>query len=121
VITARRLRRTMTPAERVLWKAVRNKRLAGLKFNRQHPLLVVIEGRETFVVADFYCHKLGLVVEVDGPIHDTQKANDKIREAAIERIGLRVIRFTNDQVYDELPLVLEAIKNEKTNCPLSID
>ena len=74
------LRRDMTPAERLLWKEVRANKL-GVHFRRQQ----VIQG---FIV-DFYCHKAGLVVEVDGDIHDLQKEEDERRETVLSAWGLR--------------------------------
>ena len=61
---AKQLRREMTPAEQAIWQRVRKNQLGGLHFRRQQ----VIRG----FIADFYCHTAGLVVEVDGPIHDAQ-------------------------------------------------
>jgi very-short-patch-repair endonuclease len=61
-VNAKVLRKTMTDAEILLWKALRNRRLNGFKFRRQHP----IKG----FIADFYCHEARLVIEVDGEIHD---------------------------------------------------
>jgi very-short-patch-repair endonuclease len=86
---AKELRREMTPAEKILWQEVRAKKL-GVRFRRQQ----VIQG---FIV-DFYCHKAGLVVEVDGDIHDLQKEEDERREKALREMGLRIVRFRNDEV-----------------------
>ncbi len=86
---AKELRREMTPAEKLLWQEVRAKKL-GVRFRRQQ----VIEG---FIV-DFYCHKAALVVEVDGDIHDLQKEEDERREKVLSALGLRVVRFRNDEV-----------------------
>jgi very-short-patch-repair endonuclease len=98
---SRLLRRQMTPAECVLWDAVRGKRLAGLRFRRQQ----VIDG---FVV-DFYCHTARLVVEVDGRIHETQRGHDIARDQILAGRALRVIRFTNDDVLNNLQDVLRRI------------
>jgi very-short-patch-repair endonuclease len=86
------LRNSMTKAESVLWEELRNKRFIGLKFRRQHPI-----GR--FIV-DFYCHKLKLVIELDGGIHDLPEVaeNDKNREEELREFGLNVIRFTNEEI-----------------------
>jgi very-short-patch-repair endonuclease len=91
----------MTPAEEWLWEALRGGRLDGLKFRRQQ----VIGG----YIADFYCDAAGLVIEVDGPVHDTQAGLDQAREEAINLHGLRVLRFPNDRVLNQLPDVLAAI------------
>ncbi len=100
---AREMRRHPTAAEATLWEALRANRLEGWHFRRQQ----VIQG---FVV-DFYCHRGSLVVEVDGPIHAQQAAADQEREQALEEIGLRVMRFSNSQVLEELPAVLHAIRD----------
>jgi very-short-patch-repair endonuclease len=101
---ARKLRDNATEAEDILWSALRNKQLNGYKFRRQHPL--------SFYIADFYCHEFKLVVEVDGGYHQTKKQIllDNRRTADIEFQGLKVIRFTNEEVTIDLPNVLDRIK-----------
>ncbi len=98
---ARRLRRAATPAEQVLWGCLRGRRLAGVKFRRQQ----VIAG----FVADFYCPDAGLVVELDGPVHDGQTAADAERERVLTSRGLRVMRVANERVSADLAGVLGAI------------
>ncbi len=98
---AKELRREMTPAEKLLWQEVRAKKL-GVRFRRQQ----VIAG---FIV-DFYCHKAALVVEVDGDIHDLQKDEDARREKVLREMGLRIVRFRNDEVVKELSAVVGKIK-----------
>ncbi|MBI3164096.1 MAG: endonuclease domain-containing protein [Chloroflexi bacterium] len=94
---AKELRREMTPAEKILWQEVRAKKL-GVRFRRQQ----VIQG---FIV-DFYCHKAALVVEVDGDIHDLQQDEDARREKALSALGLRVVRFGNDEVVRDVSAVV---------------
>ena len=96
-------RKNPTEAEEKLWQEVRDKKL-GFKIRRQHAI-----GR--FIV-DFVCIEKKLVVEVDGPIHEAQKREDREREQIIEGEGFRIIRFTNDQVLNSLPDVLKKIKKE---------
>jgi very-short-patch-repair endonuclease len=96
------LRREMTPAEKILWEELRANRL-GVHFRRQQ----VIEG---FIV-DFYCHKAGLVIEVDGDVHDLQKEEDERREKVLSALGLRIVRFRNDEVVRELSAVVGEIKS----------
>lgn len=98
---ARQMRRDPTPAEQKLWQRLRGKQLIGLKFRRQHPI-------DRFIV-DFYCRQTYLVIEVDGPIHDYTAEEDAIRQEFIEFQGLRVLRFTNEQVLGEIEGVLEQI------------
>ena len=96
------MRQNMTPSERRLWSELRTNRLDGWHFRRQQ----IIDG---FIV-DFYCHRAGLIIEVDGPIHDSQQDMDAEREAVFLNRGLKIIRFTNDQVMNEMPSVLEDIR-----------
>jgi very-short-patch-repair endonuclease len=98
---AKELRREMTPTEKLLWQEVRANKL-GVHFRRQQ----VIEG---FIV-DFYCHKSGLVVEVDGDIHDLQKDEDARREKVLSEMGLRIVRFGNDEVVNDLSAIIGKIK-----------
>ena len=98
---AKELRHEMTPAEKILWEELRANKL-GVHFRRQQ----VIQG---FIV-DFYCHRAGLVVEVDGDIHDLQKEEDERREKVLSEMGLRVVRFGNDEVMRGLSAVVGKIK-----------
>ena len=98
---ARELRRDMTPAEKILWQELRANKL-GVHFRRQQ----VIAG---FIV-DFYCHKAGLVIEVDGDIHDLQQAEDARREKALSEIGLRIVRFRNEEVMKDLSAVVGNVR-----------
>ena len=99
---AKELRQDMTPAEKVLWDELRANKL-GVHFRRQQ----VIAG---FIV-DFYCHIAALVIEVDGDIHDLQQEEDARREKALSELGLRVVRFRNDEVTKNLLVVVEKIKS----------
>lgn len=101
---AKDLRKNMTDAERVLWSYLKQN-FEGFKFRRQHPLGIYI--------ADFYCHKAKLVIELDGGIHEVEetKRNDEIRQRSIEQDGIRVIRFKSDEVFKHLEIVLEKIKS----------
>jgi very-short-patch-repair endonuclease len=108
-IRAKELRRNMTRAESLLWERLRNRRLCGLKFRRQHPL-----GRS---IADFYCAEYRLVVELDGVIYDTQHGYDEERTRQFETFGYRVIRFRNDQIENEMEKVLSLISGTCTPLP----
>ena len=90
---ARSLRRPLTPAEYRFWLYVRNRKMSGFKFRRQHPI-------SNFIV-DFYCHRLRLVVEIDGGIHNLEhiKKYDLEREAKLKDLGLSVLRFSNEDVF----------------------
>ncbi len=97
---ARQMRKNPTAAEEALWQSLRKRQL-GVKFRRQHAI-------ERFIV-DFYCRDASLVVEVDGPIRQYTVEEDAIRQQFLESQGLRVLRFTNDQVLNDLENVLATI------------
>ena len=96
-----KLRREMTPEEMLLWARLRGNRLRGLHFRRQH----LIHG----FIADFYCHASGVVVEVDGGVHDTQVEYDAARDLAFATLGLLALRFRNAEVTGGMAGVLERI------------
>jgi very-short-patch-repair endonuclease len=101
---ARDLRQQDVPCETRLWRALRGRRFAGLKGRRQRPI-------GPFIV-DFYCDKCLLIVEVDGETHIGNQDADRGRQEYLESIGLKVLRFWNNQVYDDLEAVLQAIHVE---------
>jgi very-short-patch-repair endonuclease len=103
---ARQKRHEPTQAEDRLWQQVRRDQL-GAHFRRQHAI-------ERFIV-DFFCASAHLVIEVDGAIHDYTPEEDAIRQKYLESLGLCVIRFTNDQVFDELDKVIESIRQALNN------
>jgi len=96
-------RESPTYAEAILWKALKDKRLGGFKFRRQHPI-------RTYIL-DFYCHAARLAVEVDGGYHQNveQRDYDARRTADLVEIGVSVIRFTNEEVINDLGAVLAAV------------
>ena len=98
---AKLLRANMTEAELKLWSYLRNNKL-GVRFKAQHPI--------DLFIADFYCHQVKLVVEVDGSIHNLQTDYDEGRTEEIERFGIVVIRFTNDEVIHHIDKVLISIQ-----------
>ena len=100
---ALQMRKNPTEAERAMWKILRKFRQSGFPFRRQHPI--------EFYIADFYCHKLKLVIEVDGEIHTEREIqrNDEGRAGELERFGIKVLRFTNSQILYDSDLVVEKI------------
>ena len=100
------LRKNMTKAEKKLWAALRRKQVNGKRFRRQHPI-----GK--FIV-DFYCHEVKLVIELDGSIHNfqEQKEYDLGRSEDIQQLGIKIIRFTNKQVMNNLNKVIADIESE---------
>jgi very-short-patch-repair endonuclease len=107
------LRHAMTAAEKLLWDRLKNRKLNGLKFRRQHPIHLYI--------ADFYCHEKRLIVEVDGGIHNKLpvKEHDENRSAELDRLGITVIRFTNEQIIQNIEKVLEQITSQPVIRPSS--
>lgn len=103
---ARELRNNMTEEEIILWSKLKHKQLKDAQFYRQKPI-----GN---YIADFYCAKYNLVIELDGSQHFTEdgKEYDECRDNYMEACGLKVLRFTNYQIKRELYLVLDAIYNE---------
>lgn len=97
------LRRNMTKAEFILWQKLKGKQLEGVKFRTQYSV-------GQFIV-DFYCTELKLAIEIDGESHFLLGAQeyDQERQAFIESVGIRFLRFTNDEVYGNLEGVLERI------------
>lgn len=99
---ARNLRQTRTEAEELLWGLLRDRRLMGCKFRRQHPI-----GR---YIADFACLDRRLVIELDGDVHRSRHAQDRQRTAYLVSKGFEVIRFWNSAVTNKPDLVLAKIR-----------
>jgi len=100
---ARAMRKRPTEAEKLLWRQLRGKQFNEFKFRRQHPI-------DRFIV-DFYSREAGLVVEVDGPVHDSpeHKEYDAQRSRFLRESGLVILRFQNDKVLYDMDLVLQDI------------
>ena len=100
------LRENMTEAEKLLWEKLKDRSLFKYKFRRQHPI-------DIFIV-DFYCHPLRFVLEIDGGYHlkSEQKEYDFGRSAELENWELKIIRFTNDEIYTTLDEVVRKIQSE---------
>ena len=98
---SRDLRNNLTDAEKLLWSRLRNKQILGLQFYRQKPILNYI--------VDFYCHEIGLVIELDGGQHGTDDAveYDAERTKFLEALGLTVVRYWNHDVFGWTDVVLE--------------
>jgi cyclase len=100
---ARKLRNEPTSSEIIFWNLLKQN-FPGFRFKRQHPI--------SQYIADFYCHKLMLVIEIDGSIHRTEEAkeSDLIRDEFMESLNLKVLRFTNDEVCKNGENVVEKLK-----------
>ena len=99
-VRARTLRRDETDAEAIVWWQVRNRQLNGFKFRRQVPIGPYI--------ADFVCQERRLIVELDGGQH-AGSLRDVIRDRYLERLGYRVLRFWNHEVFENTDAVLEHV------------
>lgn len=99
----------MTDTERVLWRRLRQRQIGGLKFRHQHPI-------EKFVV-DFVCLERKLIVELDGSQHVEMMGEDEKRTAFLQHRGYKVIRFWNNQVFDDIEGVLSEIAFELNDDP----
>lgn len=105
-IRARQLRKQATPAEKILWEQLRNRRLIGIKFRRQHVL-----GR---YIVDFFCPAKHIAIKLDGEIHRYQEEDDLNRTINLEEMGVKVIRFRNKDVEQDLDTVLVKIAESCT-------
>ena len=112
---ARAFRQELTPAEQALWERLRDRRLQGLKFRRQHPL-------HGFVL-DFYCPTANLVIEVDGAVHadPVQRQRDVERSQQLTARGLRVLRVSNQQALTDIEPTLRAIADACLAAPEPYD
>jgi methionyl-tRNA synthetase len=100
---ARKLRENQTDAEQLMWGLLRDKRLGGAKFRRQHPV-------EPYVL-DFYCHEAKLAIELDGGGHAEEQARDTRRDSDLAAKGIETLRVWNNQLFNETESVLELIWN----------
>jgi very-short-patch-repair endonuclease len=101
--TARRLRRSQTDAERILWFRLRDRRFDGWKFRRQFPI-------DRFIV-DFFCADAHLIIELDGGQHAVRAQHDKQRTRILEAMGYLVLRFWNNDVTQNIDGVLQVISD----------
>jgi imidazole glycerol-phosphate synthase subunit HisF len=100
---AEELRKNPTAAKNLLWQYLKANQ-TGVRFKRQHPIWMYI--------ADFYCHELKLVIEIDGSVHDLKEVKDRdvIREEDIRLFGIKVIRFSNNDIKTRLSEVVKEIQ-----------
>ncbi|MGY6744808.1 MAG: HsdR family type I site-specific deoxyribonuclease [Cecembia sp.] len=108
---ARELRKNQTPAEETLWQLLRNKKLNGLKFRRQHQI--------GSYITDFYCHEKKLIVELDGEVHNNpeRKKHDSKRDKFLISSGFNILRFSNEEVFNDIENVLKQIAGFKLPSP----
>ena len=103
---AKELRSNQTKAEKELWNILGAKKMMGLHFRRQHPI--------NMYIVDFYCHTIRLAIEIDGGIHKKREKheNDLNRTAELERFDITVIRFSNNDVINNIEMVKIRIESD---------
>jgi very-short-patch-repair endonuclease len=106
----RDFRKNQTPSENTLWQMLRNRKLEGYKFCRQHPIKVMLNEEIRYYIADLYCHEKKLVIEIDGKVHDSQKEYDDYRTYIINQLGIRVLRLPNEEL-DNITGVIAKLKS----------
>ena len=99
---ARKLRINLTPAEKILWELLKNKKLDGYRFRNQHPIYRYI--------IDFYCHERKLAVEIDGDVHKSRREYDEFRDRYLESIKISTLRFNNEDVFNNITYVISEIR-----------
>lgn len=96
-------RKNQTDVERILWRHLRNKQIDGFKFRRQYPV--------SSYILDFYCVEKQLAIELDGSQHIGNKNYDTTRSQYLNKIGIRVLRFWDNEIIENIDGVLEVIRN----------
>jgi very-short-patch-repair endonuclease len=109
LLTRRELRNNSTPEEAVLWTQIKSRKIKGYKWRRQHPI--------GSYILDFYCPEAKLCIELDGAAHYTYNGarEDNIRTSFLNSKGIKVIRFENRLIWDNIDYVLEIIEQELEN------
>ena len=108
---SRELRLNMTESEKLLWKEIRNRKLSGFKFLRQHP--IIYKGdltRLNYFIADFFCDEKKLAIELDGPMHESNKEYDEFRDSELKNLGINVLRIKNEELTN-IKKVLQKIES----------
>jgi very-short-patch-repair endonuclease len=112
--TARRLRKEQTEAEALLWEELKGRKICGVKFLRQHPITFEYNGKKRFIVADYYCHKAKLIIELDGGIHEKTKDYDNARDNLVKSLGFNILRIQNNDVKNNLLETITRVNNIMT-------
>ena len=111
---SRKLRKNMTNAEKLLWNELRAKKLNWIKFTRQVPTYIYTENSwlDRYIIPDFLCSKYKLIIELDWNIHDLEEIYilDKEKEKILESLGYKILRFRNEEVFEDMKWVLEIIR-----------
>lgn len=110
-LLARKLRTHPTKSEERLWYYLRKRQLKGKLFLRQHPIIYdSVNNEHFFYIPDFYCSECKLAIELNGKIHLGTKERDSKRDQILAEIGITVLRFKNDELYD-INVVLDKIES----------
>ena len=100
---AREQRKSATPEEIKMWELLRDRKFMNFKFSRQYPIVISsTPEKRTFYIADFFCHALRLIIEIDGPIHETQKSYDQARDKILNDLGYNILRLKNEKINEEI-------------------
>jgi very-short-patch-repair endonuclease len=114
---ARELRRVLTDSEILLWEEIRNRKLSGYKFLRQHPIIYKADYKGlNYFVADFYCAEKKALIELDGPIHETTEDYDKFRDEELSDLGMKILRIKNEELKN-MKEILQIIKSYLDSIP----
>lgn len=108
LLMSRKNRKEPTETEQKIWKEILMKRKTGYKFLRQKPI-------NRFIL-DFYCSELNLAIEIDGSSHDKKKGTDELRDKFLKQIGIKTIRFTNDEILNHINNVKIKLMNFVPPC-----
>ncbi len=112
---SKKLRNNHTKSEMLLWEYLKWKQINWLRFHRQKPIFAFREDKwfDRFYIADFYCHEKRLIVELDWEVHssNSQKDYDKIRDEILKNNSYNILRFSNDEVFNNISFVLDKIKS----------
>ena len=105
------LRKNATDSEKLLWKQLRNRKLSGYKFLRQHPIVYKADYKGlNYFIADFYCDEKKTVIELDGPIHQNTEDYDQFRDNEMKEMGIHVLRLKNNELKN-ITKILQNIKS----------
>ena len=114
--TARKLRKNLTQAESYLWENIRKWKILWKQFQKQKPIFVYEEDSwlPRYIIADFYCSENKLIIELDWSVHSNKEVLelDKHKEMLLKNIWYKVIRFTNDEVLNNLEETFQTIKKQ---------
>ncbi len=110
ISTCRELRKEQTTAECLLWEELKNRKLLNKKFIRQFPIKYEYFNKRSFFIVDFICYEKKLIIEIDGEIHNKLQLTDKLRTEVLNNLGFNVIRFSNEDILNNMSNTLEEIK-----------